>query len=43
MVLSMMWKYPDVRQEGGLSKIPWLQKRQEVLDVNEWGGAGCLQ
>lgn len=38
LVLSMMWKYPDVRQEGGLSKIQWFQKRQEVLDMNEWGG-----
>ena len=38
LVLSMMWKYPDVREEGGLSNIQWLQKRQEVLDVDVWGG-----
>ena len=33
LALSMM-----IHQESGLSNIQWLQKRQEVVDVNVWGG-----
>ena len=35
---SMMWKHPDVRKESGLTVIQWLQKRQEILETNTWGG-----
>ena len=34
----MMWKYPDVQKESGLIVIQWLQKRQDIVETNTWGG-----
>jgi len=33
-----MWKYPDIRKESGLTVVQWLQKTQEILQNNNWGG-----
>ena len=38
VALAMMWKYPQVREEDGLSKIQWFYKRQDILEPNNWGG-----
>ena len=38
IALAMMWKYPQVREEDGMSKLQWFQKRQGTLQPNHWGG-----
>ena len=35
---SMMWKHPDVQKESGLTVIEWLQKWQDIVKTNIWGG-----
>ena len=35
---SIMWKYPDVRKESGLTVVQWLQKCQEIPLTTTWGG-----
>ena len=34
----MMWKHPDVQKKSGLIVIEWLQKRQDIVKTNIWGG-----
>ena len=38
LVMKTMTEHPDVRLEDGLSVIQWLEKKQKILNVSEWGG-----
>ena len=37
-VVLKMTEYPDVRLEDGLTTAQWLQKKQTILDLAQWGG-----
>ena len=37
LALAMMWKYPQVCEEDGTSKIQWFHKRQDILEPSHWG------
>ena len=34
----MMWDHPGVRTETDMSFLQWLEKRQNILSHNSWGG-----
>ena len=38
LTLLTMLNYPAVQLEGSLSRRAWLEKQQQVLNKNEWGG-----
>jgi len=38
VVLEMMYQYPQVCKEDGLSMLQWLEKLQDILNPNCWGG-----